>query len=426
MIFDMYLNDGIGATKIANELGLRRRVAASGIVKWTASNVGRILANPTYMGYMAYGKSFSNNYLEQKRVNNHNSDTYMLVKADFEPIVTEEEWYQCEKIRKSRRAELNIPTVRKTPFGEENVTKPKKETHDLWNKRLRCSCGYTFRKNRWHKNKNKDWSYGYQCYNQLNNGSAKKRREQGLPTEGFCDMQMVADWKLEVMCKHLLEEIWNNRKEAVFQAEEMLKRCYQEKKAVKSENTIIHAKIEKTKQKMSNLIDLRTEGDISIEEYRKRRKKLEEELAGYEKQLQAENVMEARPVKQEMNWKVIRETLNELIDFSKPKIDNEVVDKFIARIVPLGDNRFAWIVNVSGLNTEEVNMVIEGRKNNPIVYINNKKKDSEQESEDDESSVHRATFIHANAVIRGKKYSPEWLPHKLQSLTNSTYELTDN
>ena len=88
MIFDMYLNDGIGATKIANELSNRRRIAASGKIKWTASNVGRILANPTYMGYMAYGKSFSNNYLEQKRVNNHNAETYMYVKADFPAIVT--------------------------------------------------------------------------------------------------------------------------------------------------------------------------------------------------------------------------------------------------------------------------------------------------------------------------------------------------
>ncbi len=69
MIFDMYLNEGIGATKIANELCRRKA---------------------TYMGYMAYGKSFSNNYLEQKRVNNHNSDTYMYARADFEAIITEE------------------------------------------------------------------------------------------------------------------------------------------------------------------------------------------------------------------------------------------------------------------------------------------------------------------------------------------------
>lgn len=69
------------------------------------------------------------------------------------------------------------------------------------------------------KNKTKDWSYGYQCYNQLNNGSAKKRREQGLDTEGFCEIPMIADWKLEMMFKYLLEEIWANRKEAIIEAE---------------------------------------------------------------------------------------------------------------------------------------------------------------------------------------------------------------
>ena len=37
MIFEMYLNRNIGSKKIAN---------------------------PTYMGYLVYGKSFSNNYLE--------------------------------------------------------------------------------------------------------------------------------------------------------------------------------------------------------------------------------------------------------------------------------------------------------------------------------------------------------------------------
>ena len=37
---------------------------------------------------------------------------------------------------------------------------------------------------------------------------------------------------------------------------------------------------------MSNLIDMRIEGDISVKEYCKRKKKSDEELAGNEKQLQ--------------------------------------------------------------------------------------------------------------------------------------------
>ena len=52
----------------------------------------------------------------------------MYVKADFEPIVSEEDWHKCEAIRKRRRKELSIPMKRKTPFGEEAVTIAKKET----------------------------------------------------------------------------------------------------------------------------------------------------------------------------------------------------------------------------------------------------------------------------------------------------------
>lgn len=107
-------------------------------------------------------------------------------------------------------------------------------------------------------------------------------------------MQMIADWKLEVMCKFLLQEIWVNRKEAILQAEDFLKSCYQEKTVDKSESTILMGRIAKTKQKLSNLIDMRTDGDISIDEYRKRKKKLDVELAEYEEQLKKQNELKAK------------------------------------------------------------------------------------------------------------------------------------
>lgn len=425
MIFDMYLNDGIGATKIANELCRRQRVAASGQIKWTASNVGRVISNPTYMGYMAYGKSFSNNYLEQKRVNNHNRDTYMYVKADFEPLVSEEDWYKCEQIRKRRRRELSIPMKRKTPFGEEVVTAPKRESHDKWNRKLQCACGASFRKNRWHKNKNKEWSYGYQCYNQLNNGSAKKRREQGLDDTGFCDIQMVADWKLEVMCKRIMEEIWQDREIVVEEACHVLKRCYQANADKKLEAVNTQKKIAKAKMKINNLIDLRTEGDISTEEYRNRRKKLDEELAGYEEELKEQNQVEEVKPEDGLKWDKIRATLEELVDFSQPKIDNSIIDKFIAKIIPQGNNRFAWFVNLSSLKTEEIDMAVEGRKNNPTVNI--KKKDNE-ETEDDESSIHSNMLFVQDIVLalEGKKYSPESILHRQLLPTNLLYRLLNN
>lgn len=85
MIFDMYLQGEMGASKIANELTRLGRKNASGLVKWSPCVITRIVNNPTYMGYQAYGKSYSNNYLEQKRILNNDFSTYMLVKSDYEP-----------------------------------------------------------------------------------------------------------------------------------------------------------------------------------------------------------------------------------------------------------------------------------------------------------------------------------------------------
>ena len=117
-----------------------------------------------------------------------------------------------------------------------------------------------------------------------------------------------------------------------------------------------------------------------------------------------------------MNWKAIREAVDELIDFSKPKIDNNIVDKFIARIIPQGNNRFTWFVNVSGRSTEEVDMIIEGRKNHATVRID-EQKDVEND-EDDESSVHNGRKGFMGCGTAGKKYSLVWLPHRLQSMQN--------
>ena len=91
MIYDMYLYEGIGTGKIAQRLTELGRLNASGVNKWSHGVVSRILNNQTYMGVMAYGKSFSNNYLEQKRVNNRDKSSYLCMKGDFPAIVTEEE-----------------------------------------------------------------------------------------------------------------------------------------------------------------------------------------------------------------------------------------------------------------------------------------------------------------------------------------------
>ena len=59
---------------------------------------------------------------------------------------------------------------------------------------------------------------------------------------GFCDMQMIADWKLEIMCKHIIEEIWKDRNAAMKQACKILEKCYQADTDKQTENIVIQKK----------------------------------------------------------------------------------------------------------------------------------------------------------------------------------------
>ena len=112
-----------------------------------------------------------------------------------------------------------------------------------------------------------------------------------------------------------------------------------------------------------------------------------------------------------LNWEKIKATLNEVIDFSGSKVDDSIVDKFVARIIPQGNNRFAWFINLSAMELQQIDMAVEGRKNQPTVYIKEKK---EETSEDGESSIHSNMLLVRDIALlwQGKKSSPVPIPHR--------------
>lgn len=110
----------------------------------------RILHNSTYKGYPAYLKSRRNNFLDQKIIRNRDEDTYLYVKGDFEPIISDEQWDRCRQIREQRVRRNKILTEN----GEKSHLTGVHTSDDVWTKKLRCRCGYRMRRNKWRKNRN--------------------------------------------------------------------------------------------------------------------------------------------------------------------------------------------------------------------------------------------------------------------------------
>ena len=360
IIFDLYLQ-GYGSMRIAKMLTEQKRKTASGIVKWNVSNIMRAIKNATYTGTKCYNKSRSNNFLEQKRINNLDMSTYEYVEGDFPAIVSQEVWDKAQKIRESRVKPSLVSTTK--------TTHSKRDSKDIWVNKLRCSCGSSFRKDKWHTKLDGKISYGYQCYNQINNGNKKKREALGLDTEGYCDIKMITDWKLDFMAKELLGHLWQDRKESVLIAIDLIKRYYKDERLSENQHDAvsIKAKIDKAQTRLTNLIAMRADGELSKEEYQTMRKPIDDEIQQLQEKLN-QAPKEEQP-KSGLELDGIISTLNTLIDFSGTKVSEEVINQFIYRVTPTSDTTFDWYVNLNGTADVRATFTAEGRKNRAVVKL---------------------------------------------------------
>ncbi|MDD5428743.1 MAG: recombinase family protein [Candidatus Omnitrophica bacterium] len=96
-IFDMYVNKGLGMTKITDTLNkegvpppIRRPKAMT--VGWSKSTVWSILHDPTYIGWVVYNKNSYDNLLEQDKGWGRTKPQaeWVVNKTAHEPIVSEE------------------------------------------------------------------------------------------------------------------------------------------------------------------------------------------------------------------------------------------------------------------------------------------------------------------------------------------------
>lgn len=368
MIYDMYLN-GMGELKITKELTIRQRKDANGNVKWSQSKINRILRKSTYRGIIAYGQSFSNNYLEQKRINNNDESTYQYEKGNYPAIISQDDWDKVQEIRKSKTLPVNKKTNRS--YG-------KKKADDIWLRKLKCQCGSSFRKNKWRTNKGTgEECFGYQCYNQVNNGSKMFREKAGLDTDGYCDIKMIADWKLDLMAKEVINNIWQQRSESVVLAYQMLIDCYKEEPSLNQKNIKeIKMKIQRLQKKLSNIIEMRADGEITKEEYNSMRAKIDSQIQSLQVNLDSSNEYNDNKENMEQRLELIKQALSETIDFSKPKLPEYIIERFVRQVTPIDNNTFRWYIKLTDTDDndfppDKIAINLQGRKGNATAIIEN-------------------------------------------------------
>ena len=340
VIYDLY-SKGIGQQTICNELTRLGCKDGEGKVKWSCPKISRILRNATYMGYKCYNKSVTNNYLEKHRIKNLDEDSIIMVKGTFEPLVSEEIWYKCKRIRESRNKIYGLPT------GEERRIVSKSPKH-LWSRKLKCRCGSGFSRYRWRVLQNGTPVYGYQCTQRSHKMSRQYAQSHGIDIDN-CTAISICEWKLELMAKRIFEQVWDDKKNAVLRACEMLENCFEESNGQHSMRTQeIQSKLEKNEQRLLCYVEMRADGELSKDEYLKLRSQLEKEKAQLCRQLNESGDQKQQTA---LNLRKIKNRLSSVIDISKPIIADELIDEFVEQVMPIEDNVYRWKLNMDKPDT---------------------------------------------------------------------------
>lgn len=341
MIKDMYLYQDMNITGIKLMLEKLGRKTAEGKTKWHDSTVSRILDNPFYAGKQRLCQYGVNNYLEQKVIKLP-KEAHIYKDTNAPTLYSWDEYLAIQE--KKRRNSLHLA---------DNREQGKKPVIYFWTKKLVCDCGSTYYGQKWRTLKSDEDVIGYRCNNQKLNRSKTVREKMGLSLDGACDIVSIPEWKLDMMAKMILQRVWTSRGADIEEAFMIIKECFRMQGAVdETEIILTNKQISKYKTRIENLKEMRMDGDISKEEFRKKLEECNENLKVLEQRKAKLSVDGAGDFDVDKQLEGIREALKEMVDFSKKRVDKDVLDRFIDLVYHVDNYTYQWFLKFTPDNDD--------------------------------------------------------------------------
>lgn len=357
-IFELY-SQGLGQMKIVNELTRRGCKDGNGNVKWSCIKISRILRNATYMGYLCYNKSKVNNFLEKRRIKNLDEDSFILKKGDFEPIISEALWHQCENIRNGRIRKYQMPS------GEER-RRGTRIAQNLWVKKLRCRCGAGYNRFKWRVLQDGTPVYGYQCNYRTQNPAKTFVEKNHLDSQKYCDAITICEWKLDLMAKMIFDQLWGDQREAVLKACQMIESCILSTTLqTDSEKAEKQKKIEKLEQRLLNLGQMRADGELTREQFQKLYAQTTTELDALKTQQNSAPDSAEEEVSFDLNK--IKKGLSQMVDITAPRISEELIDEFVEAVTPVENHHYRWKMTFGEMKSGQERYNLMEPENSPVL-----------------------------------------------------------
>lgn len=338
IIYDMFLK-GKGSTDIKAYLELNDIPTATGLKKWSASSIVRVLRNPFYAGTIIYRKSYIPDYLEQKPKKNRGEVEQITVEGKHQPIITKDEFKKVQEMLKQH-------SVIKEGKKGHGCCSPK----SIWTKKLICECGSSFNKSTYYKNSERDvWTFYFQCYNQKNNGSVNYRIKKGLDPDNACSTPIVVEWKLKLMANIIFDTIWDNKDRIMNIASDIIDETIQNdsiNQFMDDEIKEYADKISSNNNKLERIVDMYVNELIDKDNYIKRKNDIDRNNAILKEKIEQSQKNKVIP-KEELEDKLshLKKNIIDNLEYDRNnEISDELIETFVEKI-KVEKGRFKWKLN---------------------------------------------------------------------------------
>lgn len=306
-IFDLYVNEGVGAAKISrilNESGIKTKRGCN----WSQNAVARILSNEIYIGKIVNGKEQIKDFLTGERIKNAESE-WMVTKNDALRIIDSDLFTKAQNLMQSRRTSFKTD-------GNRNNSK------HIFSSLIKCSqCGSSFRRcRREYKNVYVSWV----CSGRNTHGT------------DFCANSMVVDENdLIEAIREYFTDILKNRGTVMKNVINEFKRIYNSKNDNIQQAEQLNAKISKLNSTKEKYMNMYIDNIISREDLNTKTKSITKEINELQNQLKA---TELNLDTGENLEKIINDTFVEIEDIvAVEKMTNEQIKRIIEKMTVFPD-----------------------------------------------------------------------------------------
>ena len=309
-IFSMYLNEQKGLNAIARKLESMGKLTGYGREKWDATAVKRILENERYCGDLKQGKFYTPDYLTHKSVRNKGEKEFISRNNNHQPIIERDIFDKVQEEIK-RRGVLEKDGRRYTsryPFS---------------GKLLCALCDARFVSRNRKANDGVRYIRRWQCSRYFKYGS-KQNDNRG------CENYMVRNEVLEYVFNFALND-------AIHQKDIIINECVQllssvlDAEQIQSDQSIIATEINRLNSRIERLIDLRTDGEITKDEFKRKREPLDIQISVLNEKLDRLNKNAALINERDMLLDKIRSHISNIVytEIFSCDVAREVLDKIV-------------------------------------------------------------------------------------------------